>query len=303
MNITQTEAYEIIESTTKLDDTDPPCLLVLTCEHATQYLPPPYSWSEADQRLIDTHWAIDLGSRDLLLEITKRMKGLTSVCATTSRLLVDLNRTLSSETLFRTVADDEKVELNDPQILTESEKKYRLEKYYHPYHKQVSEAVSNITHLATNYMKNQITLQQQQNSEVKPITVMIGCIVSIHSFTPQYEKIPKREVEVGVLFDSPDEKLANKLYEKIKSVGGFDVRKNEPYSFFGVGDYSVHRALVQKNIEQNKKSIEGEPVVKWLVLEIETRQDLVVKSEWRERLAKTIAEFWVEQGFATACTL
>src|SRR4051812_46092543 len=85
----QTEAYEIIESTSKLEENSVPCLLALTCEHASQYLPPPYSWSEADKRLIGTHWAVDLGARDLLLEVTKRVKGVTAICATTSRLLVD----------------------------------------------------------------------------------------------------------------------------------------------------------------------------------------------------------------------
>ena len=52
------DAVEILEG-------DDHARVLLTCEHATNRLPEPWVWPEADLRLVDTHWAIDLGVADV----------------------------------------------------------------------------------------------------------------------------------------------------------------------------------------------------------------------------------------------
>ena len=73
--------------------------VVLTCEHASNRLPEPWKWSERDQRLIDDHWAWDIGAADFSRELADRL-GAVAVLARFTRLLVDANRPLDSDTLF-----------------------------------------------------------------------------------------------------------------------------------------------------------------------------------------------------------
>jgi hypothetical protein len=42
-----------------------PYRLLLTCEHASQLMPSPWRWPDEDRRLLNTHWALDLGSEGL----------------------------------------------------------------------------------------------------------------------------------------------------------------------------------------------------------------------------------------------
>jgi hypothetical protein len=42
-----------------------PYRLLLTCEHASQLMPSPWRWPDEDRRLLNTHWALDMGSEGL----------------------------------------------------------------------------------------------------------------------------------------------------------------------------------------------------------------------------------------------
>jgi len=48
--------------------------LLLTCEHASNELPPGWNWPEADAHLVNMHWGIDIGARDLTLELVAELK-------------------------------------------------------------------------------------------------------------------------------------------------------------------------------------------------------------------------------------
>jgi predicted N-formylglutamate amidohydrolase len=118
-----------------------PYRLLLTCEHASQLMPSPWRWPDEDRRLLNTHWALDLGSEGLCslnvcavracgvrvadtvvlwrplthAELTRELSAAVAapaVIAQFSRLLVDANRPLDSPTLFRDVADGQPVHLN-----------------------------------------------------------------------------------------------------------------------------------------------------------------------------------------------
>jgi predicted N-formylglutamate amidohydrolase len=171
--------------------------LVLTCEHASAHLPEPWKWPEEDRWLVDTHWASDIGAAEFTRRVAQRMN-VPAVLARFSRLLVDPNRPLGSETLFRENADGRTVHLNE--ALLDAERVRRIDRFYHPYHAAVSAMV------------------ERSRGDT---------VFSIHTFTDTYEG-DARILEIGVLFDE-DEEPARRLVRHLEEAG-FHVLQNEPWS-------------------------------------------------------------------------
>lgn len=172
--------------------------VVLTCEHASERTPPGYSWPEADARLAGTHWAYDLGAREITLELATAI-GAPAVLARFSRLFVDPNRPLDAPTLFRAEAEGLPVAMNV--ALAAGERGRRIRELYEPFHAEVEAMV-------------------RQTKDAK-------LVFAIHTFTPLYEGAP-REVELGVLFDREDD-LAGELHRELLR-SGRNVALNEPWS-------------------------------------------------------------------------
>jgi len=171
--------------------------LVFTCEHASTELPEPWSWSEDDRWLVDTHWASDIGAAAFTRRLARLMNA-PAVLARFSRLLIDLNRPLDSDTLFRENAESRTVHLNG--AVLEAERARRIDRFYHPYHAAVSAMV------------------ERSRGDT---------VFSIHTFTDKYEGEARR-LEIGVLFDD-DEEPAQRLVRHLDEAG-FDVLPNEPWS-------------------------------------------------------------------------
>lgn len=184
------EAYEAITG-------DPRARVFITCEHASERLPEGYAWRANDRRLVGTHWAYDLGAREIVFELAEALQA-PAVLSRTSRLLVDPNRRETDPTLFRDEAEGAPVELNSN--LSDEEREKRLALYYRPYHEAIDA---------------RLPLYEA------PI------LFSVHTFTPLYEG-QTRPMEVGVLFDKQDE-LAERAAEAIRAAG-FVTAMNEPYS-------------------------------------------------------------------------
>jgi predicted N-formylglutamate amidohydrolase len=161
-------------------------------------MPAGWAWPHADRRLVDTHWAYDLGARELGLELAAAV-GAVAVLSRYSRLLVDPNRPETSETLFRTHAEGLPIELNTTR-LDGAERRRRIERLWQPYHAAVDRALG------------------ASRAQV---------LLSMHTFTPIYEGA-RRAVEIGVLFDR-EEALAVALAEGLGG-RGHRVALNEPYS-------------------------------------------------------------------------
>ena len=183
--------------------------VLITCEHATERMPPGWSWPEEDAWLIGTHWAYDLGAREVTVELAHAL-GARAVLARYSRLLVDPNRDERSETLFRDRAEDRPVHLNTTH-LDAAERRRRVERLLRPYHARLSRSV--------------------RGSRA-------STLVAIHSFTPVYEG-EVRELEIGVLYDH-DEALARRAAEALDGAG-LRVALNEPYSGKDGMMYSIDR--------------------------------------------------------------
>jgi predicted N-formylglutamate amidohydrolase len=181
--------------------------VVITAEHASMELPPredgtALEWPKEDAWLLGTHWSYDIGSYDFGKELSAALGGVPSIYSRFSRLFLDPNRPLDSETLFRDVAEGKKIMLNAG--LSEREKERRLALCYRPYHQALAE------------------LMRKEDEQKK-----VNVVVSVHSFTPLYEGQP-RKVEIGVLFDR-DSTIAEKVTAQLTKEG-FDARLNEPWS-------------------------------------------------------------------------
>lgn len=175
-------------------DADAP--LVLTCEHASEAMPDGWRWHAEDLHLRGTHWAFDPGAADLTRELAAAT-GAGAVLASFTRLLVDPNRPLDSDTLIRLEAEGRPVALN--RHVDEGERGRRLS-FWQAYHDAADRLFA---------------------SSRAPLAL------SVHTFTPVYEG-QRRRVEVGVLFDR-EERLAEALRARLDAAG-FDARLNEPYS-------------------------------------------------------------------------
>ena len=148
--------------------------VVFTCEHASADLPEPWTWPEEDHWLVDTHWASDIGAGAFTRRVARLMNA-PAVLSRFSRLLIDPNRPLDSDTLVRKNADGRTVQLNE--LLLDTERQRRIDRFYLPYHEAVSAMV--------------------ERSEG-------DTVFSIHTFTDNYEG-DARVLEIGVLFDHDEE--------------------------------------------------------------------------------------------------
>ncbi|MCA9719414.1 MAG: N-formylglutamate amidohydrolase [Myxococcales bacterium] len=171
--------------------------LVLTCEHASERLPAPWSWPAPDRRLLGTHWSHDIGAAAITRALARAL-ACPAVLSRFTRLLVDPNRALEQPGLFRELAEGEPVVLNAD--ITPSDRARRLDDYYHPYRRAVDRA-----------------LEQRPGAP----------LLSIHSFTPLYEGA-HRAMEIGVLF-TRHERVAWALADQLGH-HGWIVALNEPYS-------------------------------------------------------------------------
>ncbi len=176
----------------------PDASLVLTCEHASAAIPHPWSLPETDNWLLATHWAWDLGAADLTRALAAAVE-LPAVLARFSRLLIDANRDLGSDTLLLPRAEGRAIAVNERVDIDELER--RIAWLYRPYHEAVSAVVTEHPRAG---------------------------VLSIHSFTPSYEGGPPRPMEIGVLFDR-DVEVAEMVAQSLGE-DGWAVALNEPYS-------------------------------------------------------------------------
>jgi len=172
--------------------------VLITCEHAFNVLPEEYSWTENDYRhFVNEHWGYDIGAVKMAEALAQELKCV-FVHSLYSRLLLDPNRSIVSDTLFRKSGDGKEIDLNKD--LTFEEEQKRIKKYYLPYYEALRE----------------ISLK------VDP-----KYILSIHSFTPLYQG-ETRSMEIGVLFGPDSANFAEKINEGMNNKGYYS-EANQPY--------------------------------------------------------------------------
>jgi len=193
------------------DPANPNNTVVLTCEHATNDLPEDYSWTENDKRyFVNEHWGLDIGAYEMANALAAELKCVL-VHSLYSRLLLDTNRSIVSDTLFRRSGDGQEVDLN--KNLTYEEEQKRIKRFYIPYYDALREI----------------------STKVNPTYIL-----SIHSFTPIYQGEP-RSMEIGVLYGHDSTKLAIDLNEGMLSKG-YVSDINRPYD--GITTMGTVKSLI-----------------------------------------------------------
>ncbi len=174
-------------------------LLLLTCEHGGNDVPPIYAHLFTDAAaVLDTHRGYDLGALNVALRIASQQSA-PLVFSTTTRLLIDLNRSMDSPTRLSEFS----------RVLNETDRAQLVDQFYRPYRENVSRLVRSAIHAGHRVVH-----------------------VGIHSFTDVMHGIT-RELDLALLFDTsrPDEvSFCQRCHNAmLPGAHGLRLRFNEPY--------------------------------------------------------------------------
>lgn len=197
--------------------------LVITCEHGGNEIPEGQRHLFlSNTKVLQTHRGFDLGALDLYNQVSPLADF--AMYSTTSRLLIELNRSLHHRNLFSEFS----------KLLSTSEKEEIITSYYSRY-------------------RNTITNVIQKYIEDKNNVVHI----SVHSFTPILDTI-ERNCDIGLLYDASltDEKtFAHQVKTAIlQQDATLNIRYNYPY----LGKADGFTTYLRKNFSKNYIGIELE---------------------------------------------
>lgn len=184
---------------------------VLLCEHASRHIPAEYGNLGLPEAEVRRHIGWDIGAAAVATHLSDRLDA-PLFLATYSRLLIDLNRPLHSESLIpaRSEATDIPGNLN----LDPLERQRRIARIFTPFHDRVAAA------LADRLARGVPTI-----------------LVTVHSFTPVYLG-EARPWHAGILFHR-SEALATRLIARLSREEGLLVAANEPYEITPDEDYAI----------------------------------------------------------------
>lgn len=228
---------------------------IFVCDHASNWLPPELGTLGLAETDMLRHIAWDPGALPVALTIADRLDA-ALVEAGVSRLAIDCNRPLDAPDLIPQISETTLVPGNA--ALTEKERAGRIALSWQPFHDAIEQLVG-----------ERIAAGRETR------------LVSIHSFTPVYKGV-ERPWEIGIVHDG-DERLSAPLIAALKTVGGFTVGDNQPYS---------PADRVYFTLERHARS-RGLPCVM-----IEIRNDEIADAQgqgrWAGRLAAHLASLRVE---------
>lgn len=171
-----------------------PSDIVLVCEHASSHIPEELHRLGLEVDALQSHIAWDPGALGVANALADEL-GAILVASKVSRLVYDCNRPTTAPDAMPSQSEIYAIPGNDQ--LSDSEKTYRIARYYAPFHQALTRVIS---------MRS------------NPV------VVTIHSFTPVFSGT-QRNVEIGILHDS-DSRLADAMLT-IKS--RYNVLRNVPY--------------------------------------------------------------------------
>lgn len=172
--------------------------LVLSCEHAVNFIPEEFKPYFSDQpTLLQTHHAIDFGALEVAL-LFQSYFACELIQAEVSRLLIDCNRSLTHPRCFSSLTASLSLPL----------KQQLIQNYYLPFREKVIQSIRH--HL-------------KRDCQVLHL--------SIHSFTPIW-KNAIRNADVGLLYDPKrreEKSFAQRWQAKLKQTTTLSIRLNYPY--------------------------------------------------------------------------
>ncbi len=202
------DAYEI-------DGGDRPARWLVTCDHASNAVPP---WVAAGDLGISPadmarHIALDVGAAGLARALAARLDA-PAILSTFSRLVIDANRGEDDPTLVMKLYDGTIIPAN--RHVGPDQTATRLSRLWHPYHDALERLAAR-----------------------RPDTV----ICAIHSYTPCLRGRAPRPWHVGILYSGRDTRLALPLIDRLSAEPDLCVGDNEPYSGHLDGDSIDRHAL------------------------------------------------------------
>lgn len=225
--------------------------IILIADHARNSLPPDYGSLGLPPQQFERHIAYDIGVEAVTSGLARTL-GCPALMATFSRLLIDPNRGADDPTLIMRVSDGAIVPGNA--LADGAERERRLQRFHRPYHAAITAEIESFLAHGTD-----------------PV------LVSIHSFTPHWNGIP-RPWHVGILWDE-DARFASYLLQALRAQGDLCVGDNEPYSGALEGD-TLYTHGTRRQLRHGL---------------IEIRQDLIAQQsgvdEWISRLAPILEAF------------
>jgi len=225
-----------------------PSRFLLTCDHATNRVPPDVSGGDLGIKAEDMarHIAYDVGAAGLTEALAEALDA-PAILSDFSRLVIDPNRGEDDPTLLMKLYDGTIVAGNRCADAVERER--RLDALYRPYHAALA------------------TLAAR-----RPETA----IVAIHSFTPCLRGRAPRPWHVGVLYSHLDDRLSRALIARLEAEPDLCVGDNEPYSGHLPGDSIDRHAL---HMGRHNTLIE---------LRNDLIADEAAQQDWAKRLAPLI---------------
>lgn len=185
--------YEIINPAGRA-----PC--VLTCEHAGIAVPDSMNLLGLSPEDYTRHYAYDIGAAAVTRALAARLDA-PAILANYSRLIVDLNRSENHPTTFPVHGEGKPIPANLDMSVMEREE--RLDVFYRPYHKALSELI-----------------ERKRQSCTTP------ALLSVHSFTRTFFKFV-RPWHIGFLW-AQDSRIACSGIEYF-SRKGYMTGDNHPY--------------------------------------------------------------------------
>ena len=197
--------------------------LVLTCEHGGNFIPKNYrGYFKNQEAVLNTHRGLDFGALDVFTHLQPLSNF--SHFSKTSRLLIELNRSLHHKDLFSELS----------KLMSENEKAALITGYYSEYRDTVEAAIKK--YIATN------------NKVIH---------ISVHSFTPVLDHI-ERHCDVGLLYDASKKEESSfcKQFKKelLLEENPLNIRFNYPY----LGKADGFTTYLRKQFSENYIGIEIE---------------------------------------------
>ncbi len=180
------------------------CKLLLSCEHGGNTVPAAYrGLFQAQEELLASHRGYDRGSLPLARFLAQQLNA-TLEYSTTTRLLVDLNRSRSSKSLFSEVLAE----------VSAGEKEQILARYYDPYRNALRDRVGGFI---------------DHGAQVVHL--------SVHTFTPVLHGQP-RSADLGLLYDPSrnEEKRFCRDWQDLLQQQTSDLRVRCNYPYRGTAD-------------------------------------------------------------------
>lgn len=229
---------------------------VLTCDHASNFIPPEFRTLGLPEGELGRHIAWDPGALAVARLMGEALDA-TVIETCISRLVLDCNRPLDAPDLVPPVSETTAIPGNAG--LSAQERDERIARCWHPFHDAVDSVIED---------------RLARGVETR--------VVSVHSFTPVYKGVD-RPWQIGIIHDD-DTRLALPLIKALKTIAGLTVGVNEPYSpadrvYFTLERHARSRDLPCAMIEIRNDQVE----------------DRAGQRRWAELLSALLGQIRIEE--------